>query len=114
MNPTMATIMLLGLAHGILYKTYAPYAQKQKAGAIEKFDPRYIWTAITAFIGAVMSAMTMFTDAAQAWAEGWPFGTGYFAVLAFGFVWAIGWNYGLNNIAKPKQKPPLVVGKKVR
>ena len=105
MDPTMATIMLLGLALGILYRTYAPYAQKQKEGTIEKFNPKYIWTAITAFIGAMMTAMTMFPDAAQAWAEGWPYGTGYFAVFAFGFFWAIGWNYGANRVLASTKLP---------
>jgi len=101
MDSIMATLMLLGLAIGILYKTYLPYARKQKAGTIKTFSPRYVWTAVTAFIGSLMTAMTMFTDAAQAWAEGWPYGFGYFAVFAFGFFWAVGWNYGTNQAFKP-------------
>lgn len=96
----MATILLLGLAIGILYKTYLPYAQKKQEGKLEKFDPYFIWTAITAFVGALVTALGMFGDAALAWTEGWPFGTGYFAILGFGFLWAVAWNYGANTVTK--------------
>jgi hypothetical protein len=104
MDSTMSVLMLLGIAVGITYKSYVPYNSKKKEGTVQNFDPQYIWTAIVAFIGAIMSGMTMFPDAAQAWAEGWPFGTGYFAVFAFGFFWAVGWNYGANQMVKTNKK----------
>lgn len=96
----MAVALLIGLAIGILYKTYAPYAQKKKAGKINEFDRAYLWTAIVAFVGALMTALSMFSDAAVAWAQGWPFGSGYAAIVGFGFVWAVGWNYGANEALK--------------
>lgn len=98
MNPTLAGILLLGLALGVFYKTYASFAKKLDQGTITDFDPKYIGTAITAFIGSVLTAMTMFPEAAAAWAEGWPFGTGYLAVLGSGFLWSMSWNYGTNRI----------------
>lgn len=112
MDSVYATILLLGLAIGILYKTYVPFQQKMKAGTIDRFNPTYIWTAIVAFVGAVMSALAIFPDAAMAWAEGWPFGTGYAAVFVFGFFWAVGWNYGANSVFKPRPESDEVHEKK--
>ena len=108
MDSIQATIMLLGLALGILYRTLAPYMSKKQQEKVANFDPKYIWTAIVAFIGALVSGMAMFPDAAAAWADGWPFGTGYFAIFGFGFLWAIGWNHGANRILadSPKKVPP--------
>jgi hypothetical protein len=100
MTPEMAVALLIGLVMGILYKTYKPYADKKKAGKIQGFDTTYIWTAVVAFVGALMTALGMFSDAAVAWAQGWPFGSGYAAIVGFGFVWAVGWNYGANEAAK--------------
>jgi len=100
MEPIIATILLLGLTLGILYKTYLPYKDKVVKGKIETFDPKFLWTAISAFIGALVTALGMFEDVALAWTNGWPFGTGYIAVFGFGFLWAVAWNYGANNITK--------------
>ena len=109
MTPLIATILLMGLVCGILYKTYAPYARKLKAGTIDKFDTRYLWTAIGAFIGALVSALGLFDAAAISWSQGWPFGTGYFAVFGFGFLWALGWNYGAHNVLPPQPVQPDAV-----
>ena len=87
MDAAMNTALLLGLALGILYKTYAPYRTKLAAGTVKSFETTYIWTAIAAFVGSMMTAFLMFPEAATIWAEGWPFGTGYFAIFAFGFFY---------------------------
>ena len=102
MEPLMAGILLLGLVLGIIYKTYIPFRSKMKAGKIKEFDTSYIWTAVVALVSATLTALTMFDAAAVSWVNGWPFGTGYAAVAFFGFLWAVGWNYGANRFLDSK------------
>ena len=110
MNPEHAVVLLIGLILGILYKTWVPYRSKVKAGKLDRFDPKYLGTALAALVGASVTAFNMFDEVAISWGEGWPFGTGYVAVLIFGFFWAIGFNHTINQFAKPKTIP-LIKGK---
>ena len=101
MDGTTTMLLLLGLTLGILYKTYAPYARKKKEGKVQSFDVTYLITAVVAFVSAMVTALGMLPQAMSEWTDEWPFGTGYFAVVLFGFLWAIGWNYGTNRILGP-------------
>jgi hypothetical protein len=53
-------VLVVGIALGIVFRTYAPYLKR----AIEseqplKFDRKYLWTAIVAFVIALMSAVDL-------------------------------------------------------
>lgn len=51
-------IALIGIAIGVVLRTYAPYLKKLAEGKEElKFDKKYLWTAIAAFVIALLSAM---------------------------------------------------------
>lgn len=91
-SEALATVIaLVGIAIGIVARTYAPYLKKLAEGKIEKFERKYLYSAVLSFVIALGTAKELigsFDLAAE---------TPWYLILILAVLFGAMWNDGVNR-----------------
>ena len=92
------TLIVMTILIAVFLRTYSEYIAKLLKGEIAKFDPKYIGTAIIAFVSLTPLALSFLPEGIKVFAATvgeW----GVAGALVIVGISAYGWNHGVNQLA---------------